>query len=305
MPRDSVQVPHKASDSNRRFVLGLFGNFATNLPRRNDTSESLPISPCCQSVSPACSRRGNETKKTDEIGPRIFFGLQAPSRECVEHERITLKPNRPVMETEVIQEFLLSDPIWKVLENETICEGYARRSGAALGGEEDPVHRTRSGLQYNTIAIAFVGTVLLLRNRFEMTDVRALLEAAGSGNPAAAQGFAAGLLAVLDERLPRTLLRCGFCGCIQPERRWDMPEEDYKARLEARRQEVRAVIDAEIAWLEGKQNEPAWPAFETIQAESRHHYSFSARRTLREERETRPERYTDHQAAARRPPREP
>jgi hypothetical protein len=155
----------------------------------------------------------------------------------------------------------------------------------ALGGEEDSVHRTRSGLQYNPIAIAFVGTVLLLRNRFEMTDVSALLETAGSGNPAAAQGFAAGLLAVINEALPRALLRGGFCGCIHPERRWDMPEEDYKARLEVRRQEARAAIDAEIAWLEGKQNEPAWPAFETLKADSRHH-SFSARRALREERET-------------------
>lgn len=77
-PRDSVQVPHKPSDSIHRFVHGLFGNFATNLPRRNNTSEPLPISPCRQSVLPACSRRGNETRKTDEIGPRIFFGLQPP-----------------------------------------------------------------------------------------------------------------------------------------------------------------------------------------------------------------------------------
>src|SRR3989442_9957116 len=49
----------------------------------------------------------------------------------------------------------------------------------ACKGKHDPVHRRRDGLQYNPIAIAFVGTVLLLKNRFEMADVRTLLEAAG------------------------------------------------------------------------------------------------------------------------------
>ena len=36
----------------------------------------------------------------------------------------------------------------------------------ALKGEHDPVHRTRDGLQFNQIAIAFVGTALLVKNRF-------------------------------------------------------------------------------------------------------------------------------------------
>lgn len=168
----------------------------------------------------------------------------------------------------------------------------------AFEGKEDPVHRMRSGLQYNPIAIAFVGTSLLLKNRFEMADVRALLEAAGSGNPAAAQGFAAELLAAVDERLPRALLRCAFCAYVQPERQWNMPEEYYKARQEAHRQEVRAAIEAEISWLERKQAEPAWPAFEITHVYSRHHFSGSARRAFREEREAKPARYTDHQSAA-------
>src|SRR5947208_15810598 len=67
----------------------------------------------------------------------------------------------------------------------------------AFQGEHDPVHRMREGLQYNPIAIAFVGTALLLRQRFEVADVRTVLEAAGDDNPAAAQGFyfVAGILA--------------------------------------------------------------------------------------------------------------
>src|SRR5947209_18691458 len=56
----------------------------------------------------------------------------------------------------------------------------------AFKGKHDPAHRMRDGLQYNPIAIAFVGTALLLKNRFDMADVRTLLEAAGDDDPAAA-----------------------------------------------------------------------------------------------------------------------
>jgi hypothetical protein len=172
--------------------------------------------------------------------------------------------------------------------------------GRAFKGKHDPGHRMRDGLQYNPIAIAFVGTALLLKNRFEMADVRTLLEAAGDDNPAAAQGFiyVAEILAAIDERLPRAVLRCAFSACVQPIRQWGMPEENYKARLEARRREVTGAIEAELAWLDGKQHEPPWPAFEPSHAHSRHRYSLSERRRERDDREKRPEQYTDHQAAA-------
>jgi hypothetical protein len=170
----------------------------------------------------------------------------------------------------------------------------------AFEGKHDPVHRMRDGLQYNPIAIAFVGTALLLKNRFDMADVRTLLEAAGDDNPAAAQGFyyVAGVIAETDEHLPRAVLRCAFSACVQPSRNWDTSEEDHKARLDARRHEVASSIDAEIAWLSGTRDEPAWAAFEPSRAHSRHRHFLRERRRERDEQEARPERYTDHQAAA-------
>jgi len=170
----------------------------------------------------------------------------------------------------------------------------------AFKGKHDPAHRMRDGLQYNPIAIAFVGTALLLKNRFGMADVRTLLEAAGDDDPAAAQGFSyvAGILAAVDERLPRALLRGAFSACVHPVRQWDMPEEDHKARLEARQRDVTGAIETELAWLDGKQDEPAWPAFEPSHAHSRHHYSLNERRREHDDRGKRPEQYTDHQAAA-------
>lgn len=169
----------------------------------------------------------------------------------------------------------------------------------AFKGEHDQVHRTRDGLQFNQIAIAFVGTALLVKNRFRMADVRTLLEAAGD-NPASAQGFyyVAETLADIDERLPRAVLRSAFSACVQPWRQWNRQEEEHKAQLDAKQREVAGAIEAELSWLAGKQDEPAWPAFEATEAHSRHRYSFGAQRRDRQERDARPEFYTDHQAAA-------
>ena len=147
--------------------------------------------------------------------------------------------------------------------------------GRAFGGKNDPVHRTRAGLHFNPIAIAFVGTVLLLRKPFAMGDVRTLLETAGDDNPAAAQGFAyvAAVLASIDERLPRAVLRCAFAASVKPHRRSGLSDDEYGAHVEARRQEVTKVIEAELAWLSGNGPEPGWPAFEREPAHPRHRYT--------------------------------
>lgn len=183
-----------------------------------------------------------------------------------------------------------------IAEHAWIRETFKR----AFEGKQDPVHRMRDGLQYNPIAIAFVGTVLLLRNRFDIADARTLLEAAGDDNPAAAQGFkyVAAILAETDERLPRAVLRCGFSACVHPSRHWKTSEEDHKARVEEHRKEVAAAIETEIAWLGGEGEEPGWPAFEPSHTHSRHSRSGTQQRRLRDQEEARPERYTDHQAAA-------
>jgi hypothetical protein len=171
--------------------------------------------------------------------------------------------------------------------------------GRVLKAKEDLAYRMAEGLQHNPIAIAFVGTALLLRNRLDMADVRTLLESAGDASPAAAEGFryAVEILAGVDERLPRAVLRCAFSGCVRPVKQWVMPKEEHKARWAARQREIAAAIEAELAWLKGKQDEPGWPSFEPAQVHSRHRYSPSERRRC-DYRGGRPERRTDHNAAA-------
>ena len=141
----------------------------------------------------------------------------------------------------------------------------------ALNGTNDPVRAVRSGLAYNPVAIAFVGMVMLLKNRFDMEDVRTILEAAGHDDPAPAQGLplVAVALSAIDERLPRSVLRCAFTACVHPHRQWDRPEEEYIARAATHRQQVTNTINAEFAWLNGSSDEPDWPEFEPRPAHPR------------------------------------
>lgn len=172
--------------------------------------------------------------------------------------------------------------------------------GRAFGGKNDPVHRTRGGLQFNPIAIAFVGTALLLRNRFAVDDVRTLLQVAGDDNPAAAQGLAyvSAALDAIDERLPRAVLQCALAASVKPHHRWGLSDEDYKAHVEARRREVVKVIEAELVWISGSGPEPGWPAFEREPARPKHRHTIGPTRTERKKKEITPELYTDHHAAA-------
>jgi hypothetical protein len=172
----------------------------------------------------------------------------------------------------------------------------------ALKGPNDSVHRVRAGLQFNPIAIAFAGMVLLLKNRFALEDVRTLLESAGNDNPAASHGFtaSAGLLAEIDERLPRAVLRCAFAARTMPHRSWRKPEVEYNARVELSRQKVKDAIDAELAWLTGKQGEPEWQQFPPSPARPRHRFVRvpGTRKKVPAEQPPEPDVRTDHQGAA-------
>jgi hypothetical protein len=142
----------------------------------------------------------------------------------------------------------------------------------------------------------------LLKNRFALEDVRTLLESAGNDNPAASHGFtvSAGLLAEIDERLPRAVLRCAFAARTMPHRDWRKPEAEYNARVELSRQKVKDAIDAELGWLTGKQEEPEWQQFPPKPARPRHRFVRvpGARKKVPAEEPPEPNVRTDHQGAA-------
>lgn len=183
-------------------------------------------------------------------------------------------------------------------------EAWARGIFAqALQTKDDPVYRFRSGLQYNPVAVAFVGMIHALKDCAAIGNVRALLEVATRDDPAAAHGFgaAATTLASIDERLPRAVLRCAFAACIRPRREWDLPEEEVAARSERHRQQVRAAVDAELAWLADERPEPEWSTFPSEAPRSRRRLRLPGGRGQQDTpapQRSRPDEYADHQAAA-------
>ena len=134
---------------------------------------------------------------------------------------------------------------------------------AAMAGKEDPAHRFRGGLRFNPPAIAFAGRVHALKDELRPGDIRALLEMAAQSDPAAAHGLGsvAAHVAALDERLPRSLLRCAFAAAIRTRRHWDTPQGVMAKHDEGDRQQRAAAVSAELAWLDGSGPEPPWPTF--------------------------------------------
>ena len=183
-------------------------------------------------------------------------------------------------------------------------EAWARDIFAqALQTKDDPVYRFRSGLQYNPVAVAFVGMIHTLKDHAAIGNVRAVLEVAARDEPAAAHGFgaAATTLASIDERFPRAVLRCAFAACIRPSHEWNLPEEEVAARSERHRQRVRATVDDELAWLADERLEPEWSTFPSEAPRSRRHLRLPGGRGQQDTpapQRSRPDEYVDHQAAA-------
>ncbi|WP_205676616.1 hypothetical protein [Aquitalea aquatilis] len=137
--------------------------------------------------------------------------------------------------------------------------------------DDDPARQMRGGLLFNPTAIAYAGLIHALRYRSTQEDVRSLLEVAATGSHAAAHGFgtSAAVLADVDSRLPRAVLRCAFSASVVENRAWDASEEVDDARKARSHEQARAAVAAEMAWLSGEGPEPTWPTFPIEQARSR------------------------------------
>ncbi len=137
--------------------------------------------------------------------------------------------------------------------------------------DDDPARQMRGGLRFNPTAIAYAGLIHALRHRSTPEDVRSLLDVAATGNHAAAHGFgtSAAVLADVDSRLPRAMLRCAFSASVVENRAWDASQEEVDARKARSHERARADVAAEMAWLGGEGAEPTWPTFPVEQARPR------------------------------------
>jgi hypothetical protein len=170
--------------------------------------------------------------------------------------------------------------------------------------DDDLGRQMRGGLRFNPTAIAYAGLIHALRHRSTPEDVRSLLEVAATGNHAAANGFgtSAAVLADVDSRLPRAVLRCAFSASVVENRAWDASPEDVDARKARSHERARAAVVAEMAWLGGEGPEPTWPMFPVEEAQPRKRLRLPGTQTATSEPPEAPApsptEHVDHQAAA-------
>jgi PAS domain-containing protein len=172
----------------------------------------------------------------------------------------------------------------------------------ALGAPDDPVN-SHPMLPFNTVAIAAVGMISLVRRKPDAAGLYSLLLAAARADDAMLPAFSAELSALndIDKRLPRSLMRIAFSSSVQTLYNYDESEESRAARVEAHRQRVRNDIEQEIAWLEGASDEPVWPPFPADPSPRRRKYVSIGRRNWQEqqtEERVRPLDVVDSRSAA-------
>ncbi|HGW8230568.1 TPA: hypothetical protein ACNRLM_004095 [Escherichia coli] len=170
--------------------------------------------------------------------------------------------------------------------------------------DDNPVRQMRGGLRFNPTAIAYAGLIHALRHRSTTDDVRSLLEVAARGNHAAAHGLgtSVAVLAAVDSRLPRSILRCAFNACVVDNRVRDAPQEEVEARKARSHERARAAVAAEMIWLGGEGPEPMWPMFPEEPARPRRRLRVPGicivAPELPEVSTPSPTAHADHQAAA-------
>lgn len=132
----------------------------------------------------------------------------------------------------------------------------------ALASQNDP-YRSHPQLPYNTVAIASVGQISIVRRAPTEEGFRSLLEVAARSDQAMLPAFSAELstLQKIDARLPRAVMRIGFASCIHALHDYDESEEANNLRVQAHRERVLASIERELAWQRGTASEPKWPVF--------------------------------------------
>jgi hypothetical protein len=132
----------------------------------------------------------------------------------------------------------------------------------ALASKNDP-HRSHPQLPYNTVAIAAVGQISIVRRAPTEAGFRALLETAARSDEAMLPAFSAELstLQEIEARLPRAMMRIGFASCIHALHDYNESDEANNLRVQAHRERVLASIERELGWLRGADTEPEWPVF--------------------------------------------
>lgn len=134
---------------------------------------------------------------------------------------------------------------------------------STLGEGGAPPGRLHPVIDYSPAGIACIGLLATARDTPTTPHLRALLETAAQHGAAMAQAIAvdATPLTTIHPRVGKGMLRMGLAGQIRPNRHFDEADASLTARQAARKDQLRALVDAELGWVNGDGPEPTWPAF--------------------------------------------
>jgi hypothetical protein len=133
---------------------------------------------------------------------------------------------------------------------------WARVILLAAAGRQDKEYRGNEQIEYNLPAIATIGLCALYVKTREASVRDLLLQLAGYHHPAVlhALGQHFAKLAVIDDRLVRSLIRIAIAGCIYFRR-----TDERDAHRIAQKANIDGSIEREHLWLNDASDEPAWP----------------------------------------------
>ena len=178
--------------------------------------------------------------------------------------------------------------------------GHSRSLPKRSPRKDDP-YRSHPQLPYNTVAIAAVGQMNIVRRAPTQEGFRSLLEIAARPDQAVLPAFSAELstLQEIDARLPRAIMRIGFASCIHALHDYDESDEQNQSRVEAHRARVLASIECELAWLRSAATEPEWPVFPNDPPRRKRHLRIGRTAEEWQEERARPKDAVDSSGAAK------
>jgi len=215
----------------------------------------------------------SEHIRTTEIEARISLATSDPSkgaaelaREAATHAQGAL-PDESEPDREGRRSLrLISTALLVVRDGDDALlgeqEAWVREvTSRTLAEESDPLGGSGM-LEYNRPALATLTLLHLWRRSGRKEDRNELLELASRDDGAAALAFtnARSIIDQIDPSIIKSVMRIGFKASRYRWHPWDEDTAQSAAYEQGKRAEDQAVVNAEIAWLDGGE-EPVWPPF--------------------------------------------
>jgi len=175
---------------------------------------------------------------------------------------------------------------------------WARGTLHTASTAKDKEYHGNKQIEYNAAAIATIGLVALFLRDKDIATRDRLMRLACHQHPAVERALGQHFpeLAEVDERIPRALIRIVMASSIHPNRTDSDDDDRINQRL--RQERVEVAIVAEQRWLDGAEDEPAWPNLPSWWSRPRRGIRLGGPAPADDDEpmESRPDEYVDEQA---------